>query len=67
MKARLDCERIECVNYGGLGCHGCDDPMNQTCCRLDLSDAMECIKGLEEEDMSKIKYHSIHREVTAKS
>lgn len=60
-KARLDCERIECINYGGIGCHGCDDPMNQTCCRLDLNDAMECIKGLEDGDMSKIKYHSMHR------
>ncbi len=67
MKVRFDCERIECINYGGLGCHGADDPMNQTCCRLDLNKAMECIKGLEEGNMSKIKYSSMHREVTAKS
>ena len=58
MKVRLDCERIECIHYGGLGCWGCGgDPLNQTCCRLELKDAMECIEGLENEDMSKIKYH----------
>lgn len=40
---KLDCERIECTHYGGLGCHGGDDPMNQTACLLDLNEAMECL------------------------
>jgi len=43
VKARLDCERIECIQYGGLGCHGADDPLNQTCCRLDLNKATKCL------------------------
>lgn len=44
MKARLDCERIECINYGGLGCWGTGgDPLNQTCCRLELNDATKCL------------------------
>ena len=40
---RLDCEKKDCIHYGGLGCHGTDDPMNQTCCRLDLNEATKCL------------------------
>lgn len=43
MKARLDCEKKDCVNYGGLGCHGTDDPLNQTCCWLKLNKAKRCL------------------------
>ena len=44
---KLDCEKKDCIYYGGLGCHGSDDPMNQTCCRLDLSKATKCLNGLD--------------------
>lgn len=41
----IDCENEGCENYGGLGCHGCDDPLNQTACKLELNDAKECLNG----------------------
>lgn len=44
----MDCENYHCGNYGGLGCHGCDDPMNQTCCRLELNKAAECLNSAPE-------------------
>lgn len=43
MKSRFDCEKTDCIHYGGIGCHGTDDPMNQTCCRLDLNEATKCL------------------------
>lgn len=39
----LDCGRTDCKHYGGLGCHGADDPMNQTACKLNLKQGMECL------------------------
>lgn len=39
----LDCGRTDCYHYGGLGCHGNDDPMNQTCCKLVLKQGTECL------------------------
>lgn len=45
--SKLDCKKKECRNYGGLGCHGCDDPMNQTACRLELNEAVKCLKKVK--------------------
>ena len=41
--ARLDCGEAECIHYRWLGCHGCDDPMNQSACALPLDDGYECL------------------------
>lgn len=41
----LDCGRTDCKHYGGLGCHGNDDPMNQTSCKLNLKQGMECLNS----------------------
>lgn len=41
--ARLDCGEAECRHYRWLGCHGCDDPMNQSACALPLDDGYECL------------------------
>ena len=39
-----DCERKDCIHYGGLGCHGCDDHLNQTACKLELNKAIVCMR-----------------------
>jgi len=47
----LDCKKDNCIHYGHLGCHGGDDPMNQTACRLSLEEFDECINN----DFSRFK------------
>ncbi len=41
--ARLDCGEAECIHYRWLGCHGCDDPANQSACALRLEKGYECL------------------------
>jgi len=41
----LDCKKESCKHHSFLGCHGADDPMNQTACRLQLNEFNECINN----------------------
>jgi len=41
----LDCKKEDCKHHSVLGCHGCDDPQNQSACKLPLVRFLECINN----------------------